>query len=291
MENPIVGIIGGTGLGDVLAARIENPVYKELDTPFGSPSGPVLIGTFGQNRIAFLPRHGKGHCLHPSMVPYAANIFALKSLGAAALIASGAVGSLRQDIAPGHLVLPDQFIDKTFRRQNTFFDSLGAVHVEFDQPCCRRLREKIMLAAGQIETVTHADGTYVCMEGPQFSTRAESLMHRAWGGDLIGMTALPEAKLAREAQMCYALVALVSDYDCWRPHQPNQDKQNLLAEIIANLNRAADNAAALIEKTLQVNSGLCDESCPCRKSLASAVWTSPDAVNPAARKLLDPLFK
>lgn len=287
----MLGIIGGTGLGDALAARIDNPVHEDRNTPFGKPSGPVLLGTMGSHRIAFLSRHGIGHRYHPGVVPYAANIFALKSLGVTTLIASGAVGSLRQEIQPGHLVLPDQFIDKTFRRQNTFFDKFGAVHVEFAQPCCRRLREKVMLAAEQVATVTHADGTYVCMEGPQFSSRAESLMHRAWGGDLIGMTALPEAKLAREAQMCYGLIAIVSDYDCWREHEPGQDKQGLLAEIIANLNRATANAVTLVEKAIELNSALCDESCPCRKSLASAVWTNPSAIDPRTRGRLAPLFE
>ena len=224
-------------------------------------------------------------------MPYAANIFALKSLGVTTVIAGGAVGSLRETVDPGHLVLADQFIDKTFGRQRTFFEDFGAVHAEFSQPCCARLRERLMVAAEQIDSVTHADGTYVCMEGPQFSTRAESLMHRAWGGDLIGMTALPEAKLAREAQMCYALVALVSDYDCWREHDPATDKQSLLEEIIGNLNRATKNAVALIETTLQSGNALCDESCDCRKSLDLAVWTKPDALDPAMRKRLGPLFE
>ncbi len=291
MQETIVGIIGGTGLGDALAAQIQEPESRDVDTPFGQPSGPVVLGTLGAHRVAFLNRHGAGHRFGPSRVPYAANIFALKSLGVTTLIAGGAVGSLRETVDPGHLVLADQFIDKTFCRQRTFFEDFGAVHAEFSQPCCARLRERLMVAAEQIDSVTHADGTYVCMEGPQFSTRAESLMHRAWGGDLIGMTALPEAKLAREAQMCYALVALVSDYDCWREHDPAADKQSLLQEIIGNLNRATKNAVALIETTLQSGNALCDESCHCRKSLDLAVWTKPDALDPAMRKRLGPLFE
>ncbi len=187
-------------------------------------------------------------------------------------------------------MLADQFIDKTFRRQNTFFDDLGAVHVEFAEPMCARLRERLMLAAEKVETVTHADGTYICMEGPQFSTQAESRMHRAWGGDLIGMTALPEAKLAREAQMCYALVALVSDYDCWREHDPAASKQSLLQEIIGNLNQTTQNAVALIEKTLDSDGALCDEHCACRKSLELAVWTAPETIPLASRARLTPLF-
>ncbi len=291
MHNPIVGIIGGTGLGDALAGQIQDAESKTIDTPFGAPSGPVRVGTLGAHRVAFLNRHGSGHRFNPSRVPYAANIFALKSLGVTTLIAGGAVGSLRETMDPGHLVLADQFIDKTFGRQRTFFEDFGAVHAEFSQPCCARLRERLMVAAEQIDSVTHADGTYVCMEGPQFSTRAESLMHRAWGGDLIGMTALPEAKLAREAQMCYALVALVSDYDCWREHDPAADKKSLLQEIIGNLNRATKNAVALIETTLQSGNALCDENCHCRKSLDLAVWTKPNTLDPAQRRRLAPLFE
>jgi 5'-methylthioadenosine phosphorylase len=290
MSEKLIGIIGGTGLGDALSARLKDATLEDVDTPFGKPSSPILIGELGESNIAFLARHGSGHSYNPSMVPYAANIFALKKLGVTSLIASGAVGSLRQEIAPGHLVLVDQFIDKTFRRQNTFFDSLGAVHCEFSQPCCKRLREKLMVAAEQVDTVTHADGTYVCMEGPQFSTRAESLMHRQWGADLIGMTAMPEAKLAREAQMCYALVALASDYDCWREHD-TADKQSLLSEILGNLNKATNNAVALIEGLLESDSMLCDDSCDCRKSLEMALWTQQDVIDPQTQSALAPLFE
>ena len=291
MAQRLIGIIGGSGLGDALGAQLKDVVLEDMDTPFGKPSGPIMVGELGSARIAFLARHGAGHRYNPSVVPYAANIFALKKLGVTTLIASGAVGSLQQEIAPGHLVLVDQFIDKTFRRQNTFFDELGAVHCEFAQPCCKRLREKLMLAAEQIDTVTHADGTYVCMEGPQFSTRAESLMHRQWGGDLIGMTAMPEAKLAREAQMCYALVALASDYDCWREHDTAMDKQGLLAEIIGNLTKATQNAVALIEKALELDSLQCDDDCDCRKSLELAVWTDQKTIDSKKKSALASLFE
>lgn len=290
MSEHLIGIIGGTGLGDALAGKIRDFTLEDVQTPFGKPSAPVMMGILGQNRIAFLARHGKGHCYNPSRVPYAANIFALKKLGVTTLIASGAVGSLQEEIEPGHLILVDQFIDKTFRRQNTFFDNLGAVHAEFAQPCCPRLREQIMTAAEKISTVAHADGTYVCMEGPQFSSRAESLMHRRWGGDLIGMTAMPEAKLAREAQMCYALVALASDYDCWREHDPNVDKQSLLSEIIGNLTKATNNAIELIETVLDMDGSLCDDNCPCRRSLELAVWTKPEVVDPQVKEQLSCLF-
>jgi len=291
MAGELIGVIGGTGLGDALADRLTGAERREVDTPFGKTSGPILLGTLGTRRIAFLNRHGDGHKLSPSEVPSAANIFALKKLGVHAVIASGAVGSLQAEIAPGDLVLADQFIDKTFKRANTFFTGYGAVHCEMSEPCCGRLRDALARAAGPLEIRTHPSGTYVCMEGPQFSTRAESLMHRAWGGDVIGMTALPEAKLAREAQMCYALVALASDYDVWREHDKSKARRTLLQEILANLHRATDNSLALICALLAGDEQLVDESCPCRKSLELAVWTAPDHISPAEKQRLAVLFE
>jgi 5'-methylthioadenosine phosphorylase len=265
--------------------------HREVATPFGAPSGPILLGTLGTRRIAFVSRHGPGHKLSPSEVPYAANIFALKRLGVHAIIASGAVGSLQDQIAPGNLVLVDQFIDKTCKRTNTLFGGFAAVHCEMAEPVCRRLREMLVRTAASRDIVTHPHGTYVCMEGPQFSTRAESLMHKAWGGDLIGMTALPEAKLAREAQMCYVLIALASDHDCWRPHDPAKGKQTLLQEILGNLKTATDNSLALIQALLAGDEKLVDENCPCRKSLELAVWTQPDWIDPDEKERLAVLFE
>jgi len=291
MARELIGVIGGTGLGDALAGQLSAVEFREAQTPFGKPSGPILLGRLGTRPIAFLNRHGAGHKLSPSEVPYAANIFALKQLGVHAVIASGAVGSLRDKIAPGDLVLVNQLIDKTSRRTNTFFGKFGAVHCEMADPVCSRLRKTLVHVATGLDVTTHSDGTYVCMEGPQFSTRAESLMHRSWGGDLIGMTALPEAKLAREAQMCYALVALASDYDCWRPHDKNKGKQTLLAEILSNLKTATDNSLTLIQALLASSETLIDEDCPCRKSLELAVWTSPSAIEPGEKERLAPLFE
>jgi 5'-methylthioadenosine phosphorylase len=291
MTSELIGIIGGTGLGDALAAQLSGAELRDVETPFGKPSAPVLLGEMGGRRIAFLSRHGEGHKLSPSEVPYAANIFALKQLGVHAVIASGAVGSLRDEIVPGNLVIVDQFIDKTFRRTGTFFSGFAAVHCEMAEPACRRLRESLLNVAAPLDITTHTDGTYVCMEGPQFSTRAESLMHRTWGGDLIGMTALPEAKLAREAQMCYALIALASDYDCWRPHDKSKGKQTLLQEIIANMKTATDNCLALIRALLASDESLIDEDCPCRKSLELAVWTYPKRIEPDEKKRLAVLFE
>jgi len=291
MARELIGIIGGTGLGDALAGQLSSVEFREVETPFGKPSGPIVLGSLGTRRIAFLSRHGEGHKLSPSEVPYAANIFALKQLGVHAVIASGAVGSLRDKIAPGHLVLVNQFIDKTFKRANTFFGGFGAVHCEMAEPVCNRLREALVHVATPLDVVTHLDGTYVCMEGPQFSTRAESLMHRSWGGDLIGMTALPEAKLAREAQMCYTLVALASDYDCWRPHDKSKGKQTLLKEILANLKIATANSLSLIQALLTSEERLVDEECPCRKSLELAVWTNPNWIDPDEKERLAVLFE
>ncbi len=287
----MIGIIGGSGLGQAIIDQLTDVRTEAVDTPFGPPSDVIRIGKLGSGEAAFLNRHGPGHCFNPSRVPYAANIFALKQIGVTALITSAAVGSLRQDYTPRQLVLVDQFIDKTFRRQSTFFDGLGAVHCEMAQPCCGRLRRRLQDAARQIHTTVHPTGTYVCMEGPQFSTRAESIMHQKWGGDLIGMTAMPEAKLAREAQMCYALVALISDYDCWQEHHGQTDKQLLLKEIIGNLNAATDNAISLIKAVLAAGDNLCDDACPCRKSLDMAVWTNPTAMDPKIKAQLSVLFR
>jgi len=291
MAEELIGIIGGTGLGDALAENIADVKLCDVQTPFGSPSGDIMVGKLGKNKIAFLNRHGPGHTISPSEVPYAANIFALKTLGVHTLIGSGAVGSLRDKIAPGHLVIVDQFIDKTFKRKSTFFGDFAAVHCEMAEPTCSRLREKLIETAKDLDVTTHSAGTYVCMEGPQFSTRAESLMHIGWGGDLIGMTAMPEARLAREAQMCYALVALASDYDCWRPHNAKTDKQTLLNEIISNLKTATNNCLKLIKAVLDSDYELLWQNCSCRKSLNLAVWTNPDKIDPAKKEMLKVLFE
>ena len=278
-------------MGDVLAEHLADAEFHDIDTPFGKPSMAILVGRIGQKHVAFLNRHGKGHKLSPSEVPFAANIFALKKLGARTVISTGAVGSLREEITPGDLVIVDQFIDKTFVRQSSFFRGFGAVHCEMAEPVCPRLREILIGTAREINVKTHPKGTYVCMEGPQFSTRAESLLHRTWGGDLIGMTAMPEAKLAREAQMCYALVALASDYDCWRLHDTQKSKQSLLQEITQNLSATTNNCLKLIKAVLQGPAKLVGEDCACRKSLELAVWTDLDHINAAAKKKLSVLFE
>ena len=291
MAEELIGIIGGTGLGDALAEHLADAEFHDIETPFGKPSTAICVGRLGKKQVAFLNRHGKGHKLSPGEVPFAANIFALKKLGVHTVIGSAAVGSLREEIAPGNLVIVDQFIDKTFKRVNSFFSGFGTVHCEMAQPSCGRVREILIETAKSIDTKTHPKGTYVCIEGPQFSTRAESLMHRAWGGDLIGMTAMPEAKLAREAQICYALVALASDYDCWRPHEAEKDRQTLLKEIISNLQTATNNCLELIKAVLTGGRELVYEDCQCRKSLDLAVWTDQSQIEPADKEKLKVLFE
>ena len=292
----VVGIIGGSGLGERLAAGFREaakPVV-EIDTPFGRPSGPILTGmTDAGVRIAALARHGPGHVLNPSTVPYRANVFALKQLGVTHLIASGATGSLRENIRPGDVVLVDQFIDKTWKRPNTFFEH-AAVHVEFAEPTCPVMRRWLLAAASRVRGLTiHERGTYVCMEGPAFSTKAESELHRRWGGDLIGMTALPEAKLAREAEMAYALLALPTDYDCWRPMPPEragQPRESLLKEIIGNLGRASDACLALIRAALEDVAILRVTPSPGHDAMALAIWSDKSRVAPDEVRRLAPIW-
>jgi 5'-methylthioadenosine phosphorylase len=236
----------------------------------------------------FLNRHGDGHRLNPSNVPYRANIFALKQLGVTTILASGATGSLRDEIAPGQLVICDQVIDKTYRRAGTFFEEGVAAHVEMAEPFCPRIRDALLESAKSMTFRVHPKGTYVCMEGPQFSTRAESHMHRAWGGDLIGMTAMPEAKLAREAEICYALIALPTDYDCWRPHDAAAPKVALLKEILDNLNAATDAALQLIKATLPRLAA--DRDCACHQALDLALWSDKSKVAPETVERLRPLM-
>ena len=224
--------------------------------------------------------------MNPSSVPYRANIYALKQVGVTHIIASGATGSLVEEIAPRDLVIPDQVIDKTYKRQNSFFDGELAVHVDFAYPFCQRLRQLLLSAADEVDAKVHKMGTYVCMEGPQFSTRAESQLHQSWGGHLIGMTCMPEAKLAREAEICYALVALPTDYDCWREHKADVDKHDLLTEIIGNLQTASQHAIDLITRALTKAQVFLSEPCEHHKALELGIWTDKEHISEASREKL-----
>lgn len=279
----MIGVIGGTGLGEALFGETGGEEHN-LDTPFGRLSSPVRVVTWHGLDVALLARHGAGHVFNPAQVPYRANLYALKALGVTHVLASGAVGSLRAEIKPRDLVVVDQIIDQTYRRTPTFFDEGLAVHVEFAEPFCPQLRRLLLSAAGKVGTTVHPRGTYVCMEGPAFSTVAESNLHRTSGGDLIGMTALPEAKLAREAEMSYALVALVTDFDCWKAHEPGKDRQALLAEIIGHLQAATANAIALLRAAIEAFAAAPPGPSPIHTGLDLAVWTERARITPAVRQ-------
>lgn len=291
MSDIKIGLIGGTGLDEALRSCAKGTEVLP-DTPFGRPSAPIVCAEWEGLPIAILARHGLGHSYGPSFVPYRANIFALKQLGVTHIIASGAVGSLKEDVHPGELLIPDQVIDKTYMRDGSFFGQGVVVHVEFDQPFCGKLRELLIQTGKRAGSEVHAGGTYVCMEGPQFSTVAESQMHRGWSGDVIGMTCMPEAALAREAEMCYALIAMPTDYDCWKPHPADRPKRDLLAEIIGNVQSASSAAAELIRSVLRdiAQLGPDELDCPCRHSLELAIWTDRKQIAPPVLKDLEPLI-
>ena len=276
MDNVTIGIIGGSGLYDM--ADVTDRTDVTLTTPFGDPSGPYLLGTLRGKRVAFLARHGAGHRLLPSELNFRANIFGMKMLGVEYILSASAVGSLKEEYKPLDIVIPDQFIDRTKGRISTFFGRGLAAHVGFAHPFCTLL-SRLVSASGQAsEATVHVGGTYVCMEGPQFSTLAESKLYRSWGMDIIGMTNLQEAKLAREAEICYTTIALVTDYDCWHPNHDDVTVDAIVKVLLAN----ADKARSLINKvapSLQADSGA--TSCACRKALEHALITAPVSRDPA----------
>lgn len=298
MSDIKVGLIGGTGLGDALSAQTAGKRH-EIDTPFGRPSDAIVETQWASLPVLFISRHGPGHLLNPSQVPFRANVFALKLLGCTHIISSGAVGSLREEFKPRHLVIPDQVIDKTFRRPSTFFEK-AAVHVEFAEPFCPVLRQILVDAGSALNDLyVHDRGCYVAMEGPTFSSRAESLMHRLWGGDLIGMTAMPEAKLAREAEMGYALVCLVTDFDCWRQkpataqqHEEKVDPHVLLKEIVGNLQASTAHAIRLVQKAVELMSTRREqlEMSPARHALELGIWSDKSKISKDEVERLAPLW-
>jgi 5'-methylthioadenosine phosphorylase len=277
-----LGIIGGSGLYDM--AELTDREQHILTTPFGDPSGPYTLATLRGKRVAFLARHGDGHRLMPTELNFRANIFGFKMLGVEAIISASAVGSLREELRPLDIVFPDQFIDRTFGRTSTFFGSGIVAHVGFAHPFCEPLRLMTASAAERVGATVHRGGTYVCMEGPQFSTLAESNLYRSWGAHIIGMTNLQEAKLAREAEICYTTMALVTDYDCWHP-----DHDAVTVEmIIANLTENAKTAQHVIAEAVGAYAGR--QHCHCGSALSTAIITRRDAIPDATKRALAPII-
>ena len=282
MPQAKIGVIGGTGLYQI--EGLTNIEEVNIDTPFGKPSDTITIGRLEGVGIAFLPRHGKGHRISPTEVPYRANIYAFKSLGVEHIIAVNTVGSFKQEIKPGDLVIPDQLIDRTRQRVNTFFGDGLVVHIPFADPFCPVLSQVLYQAAKEAGASVHLKGTYVAMEGPAFSTRAESRLYRSWGADIIGMTALPEAKLAREAEICYASVAGVTDYDSWQKRA-----ELFTVDTILNiLHRNTDTIRKIIK--LAVARIPQKRDCGCATALKDAIVTDPKFIPPEQRKKLDLLL-
>ena len=276
-----LGIIGGSGLYEMEGLTNVEEVFGA--TPFGEPSGPITTGTLGRQPVAFLPRHGRGHRIDPTHVPSRANIYALKELGCEWILSVSAVGSLREDYAPLDLVVPDQLFDRTKHRADTFFDEGVVVHIAFAEPFCPHLSERAWDAMqSQLGDVkAHRGGNLVVIEGPQFSTKAESNIYRQWGCDLIGMTALPEAKLAREAQMCYATIACVTDYDVWHPGHESVTVEMVVANLARNVANAKRILAAVASKSAPTREG---QECGCAAALADAIVTDRAQIRLAARE-------
>jgi 5'-methylthioadenosine phosphorylase len=297
----ILGVLGGSGLYDI--DGLDEARTEEVSTPFGPPSAPVVSGRIGGARLLFLPRHGRGHRFSPSEINYRANVHALKALGATRVLSVSAVGSLREGLPPGDLLLPDQFIDKTWLRAATFFGGGVVGHVSFAEPTCPAFGDMVagaVRAVGFLEAARaarakpsapgtakrlHRGGTYVCMEGPQFSTRAESELHRSWGADVIGMTAATEAKLCREAELCFAALALVTDYDGW-----HAEEAAVTAAAVVEVLRANVNSAKAIVRKLPAAVAASSAPCGCAEAAAHAVLTAPDAIPADARQRLKALL-
>ena len=281
MEQVQIGIIGGSGLYDM--AEVTDRKEVTVATPFGDPSGPFVLGTLRGKRVAFLARHGAGHRLSPSELNFRANIFGMKLLGVEYILSASAVGSLREDHKPLDIVIPDQFIDRTRGRVSTFFGRGLVAHIAFAHPFCRILSD-VALTSGQAAGATiHKGGTYVCMEGPQFSTLAESKLYRSWGADVIGMTNLQEAKLAREAEICYTTIALVTDYDCWHPDHDSVTVEMIIANLTQNARTAQQIIAGAVHRLPFAR------TCECASALKFALITRPDAIPEETRRELGPL--
>jgi len=270
-----IGIIGGSGLYSMPGLTDLREVTQE--TPFGAPSDAYVLGTLEGKRVAFLARHGRGHRLLPSELNFRANIYGFKQLGVDRIVSVSAVGSLKEEHRPLEFVIPDQFVDRTRHRIDTFFGDGVVAHVAFADPVCPQLAEAVAAAAKKVDVVAKRGGTYLCMEGPQFSTKAESNLYRSWGMDVIGMTNLQEAKLAREAELCYVTIAMVTDYDCWHPHHDSVTVDQIVAVLLKN----AENACNVVRETVAAMSK--DRTCKCGSALAHAILTDRAKI-PAATK-------
>jgi 5'-methylthioadenosine phosphorylase len=282
MSKSIVGVIGGSGLYRM--DGLQNIRELEVKTPFGKASDKFVKATLGESELVFIPRHGKGHRHLPTEINFRANIFGMKKLGVERIISVSAVGSLREEIAPGHVVIPDQVIDRTTQRPSTFFGQGIVAHVSFADPFCAELSQKLRDAAAEEGAKVHDRGTYLCMEGPQFSTRAESRLYRSWGADVIGMTNLQEAKLAREAEICFGTLALATDYDCWNEAAGDVQIEDVLKVLAQNVE--------LAQKTIRrVVKSLADSrSCACASSLKNAIITEPARIPRKIRTDLRPII-
>jgi 5'-methylthioadenosine phosphorylase len=281
MVEHTLGVIGGSGLYELPGLEAVEGV--RVTTPFGDPSDEFVVGRLGHTRLVFLPRHGRGHRLLPTEVNFRANIYGMKTLGAEWIVAVSAVGSLREEIAPGHVVVPDQFIDRTRHRPDTFFGRGIVAHVGFADPVCPRLARVVAEAARAERAAVHVGRVYVCMEGPQFSTRAESHLYRGWGGDVIGMTNLQEAKLAREAEICFVTLALATDYDCWNAAHAEVEIEDVLRVLSQNVDLAR-RTVVRVAADLPTRTG-----CPCPNALQHAIITERAAIPEAVRRELAPI--
>jgi 5'-methylthioadenosine phosphorylase len=276
-----IGVIGGSGLYEM--EGMTDVDFVEMDTPYGKPSDAIVLGNLEGTSVAFLPRHGRGHRLNPTRIPSRANIYALKSLGVRRIISVSAVGSLKEEFAPLDLVVPNQLIDRTRQRENTFFDEGIVAHVGFAEPFCPASSQIILESARAMGVTVHPGGTMVVMEGPAFSTRAESFMYRSWGADIIGMTALPEAKLAREAEICYATLAWITDYDCW-----HQSAEVVTVDLVVqNLLKNVATSKAMLRRLIpQLGQEL---DCPCATALKDSIITHPQGVSEDTKRKLAPI--
>jgi 5'-methylthioadenosine phosphorylase len=275
-----IGVIGGSGLYELEGLTIKE--HCDIDTPFGKPSAAPVVAELEGHEVVFLPRHGLGHRFSPSEIPYRANIYALKKLGVTQILSVSAVGSMKEEIEPGDFVFPDQFFDRTVGRARTFFEDGVVAHVAFGDPICTEFQKQAIAAAEKVDVKVHVGGSYVCIEGPQFSTRAESNVFRSWGVTVIGMTNLPEARLAREAEISYATLALATDYDCWHEGEEDVTVEN----VIATLQKNVSNARSVIKELILAHDPTQERQSAAKDALKNAIMTDPGTIPAEARKRL-----